>query len=297
MLCYACPHRCGVDRPMSVHDTDGIFGSCGMGILPTVAQAGAHMWEEPCLSGSKGAGAIFFSGCNLHCCFCQNYDISCKNQGKEITVQRLKEIYHELIGQGVHNIDLVTPTHFAYSILESLDEKLPVPVVYNSSGFEAQDILRRFEGKIQIWLPDLKYSDDRLAINYSNAYNYWNIARDAIQEMFRQTGPYRLDANGIMQSGVIIRHLVLPGHMENTRRVIDWVAQTFRPGDIMFSLMRQYVPCGRAAQYPEIDRKLTPEEYQEAEDYLFSSGIEDGFVQEDGSDSPDFIPAFDGTGV
>lgn len=297
MLCYACPHRCGVDRPMSVHDTDGIFGSCGMGILPTVARAGAHMWEEPCLSGSKGAGAIFFSGCNLHCCFCQNYDISCKNQGKEITVQRLKEIYHELIGQGVHNIDLVTPTHFAYSILESLDEKLPVPVVYNSSGFEAQDILRRFEGKIQIWLPDLKYSDDKLAINYSNAYNYWNIARDAIQEMFRQTGPYRLDANGIMQSGVIIRHLVLPGHMENTRRVIDWVAQTFRPGDIMFSLMRQYVPCGRAAQYPEIDRKLTPEEYQEAEDYLFASGIEDGFVQEDGSDSPDFIPAFDGTGV
>lgn len=297
MLCYACPHRCGVDRPESIHDSDGIFGSCGVGILPMVSRAGAHMWEEPCLSGTRGAGAVFFTGCNLHCCFCQNYEISCRNKGREISVKRLKEIYHELIAQGVHNIDLVTPTHFVYSILESLDEKLPVPVVYNSSGFEAPDTLRGFEGKIQIWLPDLKYSDDMLAINYSNAYNYWNIAREAIREMFRQTGPYRLDDSGIMQSGVIIRHLVLPGHMENTKRVIDWVAQTFRPGEVMFSLMRQYVPCGRADQYPEINRKLTPEEYKEAEDYLFNSGIEDGFVQEDGADSSKFIPSFDGTGV
>ena len=153
---------------------------------------------------------MFFTGCNLHCCYCQNYEISCLNKGKEISVARLKEIYHELIDKGVHNIDLVTPTHFAYSILQSLDEKLPVPVVYNSSGFEATDTLLKFEGKVQIWLPDLKYSDDTLALKYSNAYDYWNISRKAIQEMFRQVGPYRLDADGIMKSGVIIRHLVLP---------------------------------------------------------------------------------------
>ena len=251
MLCYVCPHRCGVDRPESINDTGGMFGCCGVGVLPVVSRAGVHMWEEPCLSGTRGAGTVFFTGCNLHCCYCQNYEISCLNKGKEISLARLKEIYHELIAKGVHNIDLVTPTHFAYSILQSLDEKLPVPVVYNSSGFEATDTLLKFEGKIQIWLPDLKYSDDMLALKYSNAYDYWNITRKAILEMFRQAGPYKLDADGIMQSGVIIRHLVLPGFMDNTKRVIDWVAQTFKPGDVMFSLMHQYIPCGRASEYPE----------------------------------------------
>ena len=297
MLCYVCPHRCGVDRPESINDTGGMFGCCGVGVLPVVSRAGVHMWEEPCLSGTRGAGTVFFTGCNLHCCYCQNYEISCLNKGKEISVARLKEIYHELIAKGVHNIDLVTPTHFAYSILQSLDEKLPVPVVYNTSGFEATDTLLKFEGKIQIWLPDLKYSDDMLALKYSNAYDYWNITRKAILEMFRQVGPYKLDADGIMQSGVIIRHLVLPGYPENTKRVIDWVAQTFKPGDLMFSLMHQYVPCGRASEYPELNRKVTMEEYKEAEDYLFASGIEDGFVQEEESACGEFIPCFDGTGV
>ncbi len=297
MLCYVCPHRCGVDRPESINDTGGMFGCCGVGVLPVVSRAGVHMWEEPCLSGTRGAGTVFFTGCNLHCCYCQNYEISCLNKGKEISVARLKEIYHELIAKGVHNIDLVTPTHFAYSILQSLDEKLPVPVVYNTSGFEATDTLLKFEGKIQIWLPDLKYSDDMLALKYSNAYDYWNITRKAILEMFRQVGPYKLDADGIMQSGVIIRHLVLPGYPENTKRVIDWVAQTFKPGDVMFSLMHQYVPCGRASEYPELNRKVTMEEYKEAEDYLFASGIEDGFVQEEESACGEFIPCFDGTGV
>ena len=297
MLCYVCPHRCGVDRPESINDTGGMFGCCGVGVLPVVSRAGVHMWEEPCLSGTRGAGTVFFTGCNLHCCYCQNYEISCLNKGKEISVARLKEIYHELIAKGVHNIDLVTPTHFAYSILQSLDEKLPVPVVYNTSGFEATDTLLKFEGKIQIWLPDLKYSDDMLALKYSNAYDYWNITRKAILEMFRQVGPYKLDADGIMQSGVIIRHLVLPGYPENTKRVIDWVAQTFKPGDVMFSLMHQYVPCGRASEYPELNRKVTMEEYKEVEDYLFASGIEDGFVQEEESACGEFIPCFDGTGV
>ena len=167
-LCYVCPHRCGVDRPENMSDTTGCFGSCGVGLAPIVARAGLHMWEEPVISGTKGSGTVFFSGCNLHCVFCQNYDISCKGFGKEITIERLKEIYHELIAQGAHNINLVTPTHFTEAVLQSLNEPLPVPVVYNTSGFETQDTLRRLKGKVQIYLPDLKYSDDMAAIKYSN---------------------------------------------------------------------------------------------------------------------------------
>jgi putative pyruvate formate lyase activating enzyme len=295
--CYVCPHRCGVERSESISTPGGSYGSCGCGMLPIVARAALHMWEEPCISGTKGSGAVFFSGCNLHCCFCQNYEISRFNKGKEITVARLQEIYQELIKQGAHNINLVTPTHFAVAILKSLEKPLPVPVVYNTSGFEALDTLRKFKGKVQIYLPDLKYSDDLLAIKYSNAPSYFRIATEAIKEMYKQTGPYKLDKDGIMESGVIIRHLILPSHLENSKKVIDWVAENFKPGQVMFSLMHQYVPCGNAAKYPEINRTLTPEEYQEMEDYLFASGIEDGFVQEGEAASGDFIPKFDGTGV
>ncbi len=295
--CYICPHRCGVERSESIHTPNGSYGSCHCGILPIVARAALHMWEEPCISGTKGSGAIFFSGCNLHCCFCQNYEISCLNKGKEITVQRLQEIYQELIAQGAHNINLVTPTHFAASIIKSLEKPLPVPVVYNTSGFEALDTLRRLKGKVQIYLPDLKYSDDLLAIKYSNAPSYFRIATQAILEMYKQTGPYKLNKEGLMESGVIVRHLILPGHLENSKKVIDWIAEHFKAGQIMFSLMHQYVPCGRAAEYPEINRTLTPAEYKEMEDYLFASGIEDGFVQEESAASGDFIPVFDGTGV
>lgn len=296
MECYVCPHRCGVERPADMH-AEGIFGSCHCGIKPIVARAALHFWEEPCISGEKGSGTVFFSGCNLHCVFCQNYEISSMNKGKEITVERLREIYFELIAQGANNINLVTPTHFTHAVLESLKEPLPVPVVYNTSGFETLDTLRKLKGKVQIWLPDLKYSDDLAAIKYSNAPSYFRIATDAIKEMYKQVGPYRLDGNGIMQSGVIIRHLLMPGMVENTKGVIDWVAKTFKPGEVMFSLMHQYIPCGRAADYPEINRRVTEEEYKEVEQYLFDSGIEDGFVQEDDSACEDFIPKFDGTGV
>ena len=219
------------------------------------------------------------------------------NKGKEITVERLREIYFELIAQGANNINLVTPTHFTHAVLESLKEPLPVPVVYNTSGFETLDTLRKLKGKVQIWLPDLKYSNDIAAIKYSNAPSYFRIATDAIKEMYKQVGPYKLNDNGIMQSGVIIRHLLMPGMVENTKGVIDWVAKTFKPGEVMFSLMHQYIPCGRAADYPEINRRVTEEEYKEVEQYLFDSGIEDGFVQEDDSACEDFIPKFDGTGV
>ena len=291
-LCYVCPHRCGVDRPENMSDTTGCFGSCGVGLAPIVARAGLHMWEEPVISGTKGSGTVFFSGCNLHCVFCQNYDISCKGFGKEITVERLKEIYHELIAQGAHNINLVTE-----AVLQSLDKPLPVPVVYNTSGFETQDTLRRLKGKVQIYLPDLKYSDDMAAIKYINAPYYFRIATEAIKEMYNQVGDYHIDDNGIMTKGVIIRHLIMPGMPDNTKRIIDWVAANFKPGQVMFSLMHQYVPCGRAAEYPEINRKVTDEEYKELENYLLQSSIEDGFVQEGDAACKDFIPCFDGTGV
>lgn len=296
-LCYVCPHRCGVDRPANMSDTTGCFGSCGVGLAPIVARAGLHMWEEPVISGTKGSGTVFFSGCNLHCVFCQNYDISCKGFGKEITIERLKEIYHELIAQGAHNINLVTPTHFTEAVLQSLDEPLPVPVVYNTSSFETQDTLRRLKGKVQIYLPDLKYSDDMAAIKYSNAPYYFRIATEAIKEMYNQVGDYHIDDNGIMTKGVIIRHLIMPGMPDNTKRIIDWVAANFKLGQVMFSLMHQYVPCGRANEYPEINRKVTDEEYKELESYLLQSTIEDGFVQEGDAACKDFIPCFDGTGV
>lgn len=296
-LCYVCPHRCGVDRPENMQDTNGCFGSCGVGLAPIVARAGLHMWEEPVISGTKGSGTVFFSGCNLHCVFCQNYDISHNGFGKEITVARLKEIYHELIAKGAHNINLVTPTHFTEAVLQSLDEPLPVPVVYNTSGFETQDTLRRLQGKVQIYLPDLKYSDDIAAIKYSNAPYYFRTATEAIKEMYRQVGDYHIDDNGIMTSGVIIRHLIMPGMLDNTKKIIDWVAQSFKPGQVMFSLMHQYVPCGRASDYPEINRKVTDAEYNELEAYLMTSNIEDGFVQEGDAACEDFIPCFDGTGV
>ena len=296
-LCYVCPHRCGVDRPANMSDTTGCFGSCGVGLAPIVARAGLHMWEEPVISGTKGSGTVFFSGCNLHCVFCQNYDISCNGFGKEITIERLKEIYHELIAQGAHNINLVTPTHFTEAVLQSLDEPLPVPVVYNTSGFETQDTLRRLKGKVQIYLPDLKYSDDMAAIKYSNAPYYFRIATEAIKEMYNQVGDYHIDDNGIMTKGVIIRHLIMPEMPDNTKRIIDWVAANFKPGQLMFSLMHQYVPCGRANEYPEINRKVTDEEYKELESYLLQSTIEDGFVQEGDAACKDFIPCFDGTGV
>ena len=295
-LCYICPHRCGVDRPETM-SSSGTFGSCGCGMKPIVARAGLHMWEEPCISGTRGSGTVFFSGCNLHCVFCQNYKISCEGFGKEITIPHLQKIYHDLIAQGAHNINLVTPTHFTQAIIESLKEKLSVPVVYNTSGFETIDTLRKLQGKVQIYLPDFKYSDNLAAIKYSNAPDYFRITAAAIKEMHRQTGDYRIDDEGILQSGVVIRHLILPGLVDNSKRVIDWVAETFKPGQVLFSLMHQYIPCGDAAKYPEINRTVSKAEYKEIEAHLFASNIEDGFVQDGDAASCDFIPDFDGTGI
>ena len=296
--CDLCARRCHTVRPVHRNSAEGQFGFCRAARTPVVARAGLHFWEEPCISGTRGSGTVFFSGCNLRCVFCQNYEISTGGKGKEISIERLRAIYQELIAQGAHNINLVTPTHYADAILQSLDTPLPVPVVFNTNGYENPETLRSLESKIQIYLPDFKYADDSLAIRFSSAPDYFQTAAQAILEMYRQTGPYRMDEKtGLLQSGVVIRHLILPGYTENSMRVIDWVAQHFKPGEVLFSLMRQYVPCGRAEAFPDLNRKVTDEEYSQVESYLFDSGIEDGFVQEEESSSRDFIPAFDGTGV
>ena len=294
--CTDCVRKCGVDRPETL-DGEGTFGFCGCPRTPVVARAMLHRWEEPCISGKNGSGAVFFSGCNLRCVFCQNYEISSRVQGKEISVARLREIYEELVAQGAHNINLVTPGHYTEAILASLEKPLPVPVVYNSNGYDSLGSLRKLDGKIQIYLPDLKYADNALAARYSHAPDYFETAAAAIDEMFRQTGPYEMDSDGMLKRGVAVRHLILPGQVENSLRVIDYIAGHFHPGDILFSLMRQYVPHGRIEPFPELNRRVTDEEYEQVEQYLFDSPIEDGFVQEEESAREEFIPAFDNSGV
>ena len=260
-----------------------------------VARAMLHQWEEPPISGTNGAGTVFFSGCTLRCCYCQNGSISAGGQGKDISTARLREIFDELIARGAHNIELVTPTHFLPWILPALESKLPVPVVYNCGGYEKVDTLRKLEGKVDIYLPDLKYADGALAKALSEAEDYFPTACEAIREMFRQVGPPVYDENGLMKKGVILRHLVLPGYLDNTRRVLDWIAETFAPGDVAMSLMSQYTPptgmMGRLA------RRVTAAEYRAAVTYMRNCGIEDGFVQELSSSDEKYIPPFDLTGV
>lgn len=295
-ICNLCPRGCRVSRKNSLRDA-GAVGYCKLGMLPVVSRAALHPWEEPCISGTRGAGTVFFAGCNLSCVYCQNYEISELRKGKEISVARLRKIYFELIRAGAHNIDLVTPTHFTHAVFQSLADPLPVPVVYNCGGYESVHTVAFLRKKIQVWLPDLKYADAELAGKYSDAPDYFEKATAAIEQMFRQTGPYVMDSDGLLTSGVLIRHLVLPNALENTKRVLEYIAETFRPGDVLVSLMRQYVPCGRAKDFPEIDRRLSDEEYEEAASYLEALGIEDGYLQQKDSSDEIFIPAFDGTGV
>ena len=284
MKCSICPRACGAERP---------GGFCGMGELPVVSRAAPHFWEEPCISGTRGSGAVFFAGCNLRCVFCQNYDISALRHGKEITVERLREIFAELVAQGVHNLNLVTGTHFVPAIRAALEPQPPVPAVWNCGGYESVETLHSLERKIQVWLPDMKYSDARLAGELSAAPDYPETAKAAIREMFRQTGAYVLDGDGMLVRGVMIRHLVLPGQLDNTFGVLDWIAETFRPGDVLVSLMGQYTPNGHGGP----DRSLTPEEYRRAVDYMEALGLLEGYTQELTSAESEFTPPFDGTGV
>lgn len=295
-FCNVCPRSCKVDRKQSIHEK-GRAGYCCSGMLPIVSRAALHHWEEPCISGTRGAGTVFFAGCNLSCVYCQNYEISELMHGEEISVERLRQIYFELIAQGAHNIDLVTPTHFTHAIFQSLREPLPVPVVYNCGGYESVHTVAFLRKKIQCWLPDLKYSLREPAARYSDAPDYFEKATAAIEQMYRQTGPYEIGSDGILKKGVLIRHLILPGNLENTKGVLRYVAETFAPGQVLFSLMRQYVPWGRASEFPEINRRLTEEEYNEAKAYMEELGIVDGYTQEADSSDAVYIPAFNGAGV
>lgn len=293
MICTLCPRNCGAQRT----DTVGA-GVCQMPALPVLARAALHMWEEPPISGTNGSGAVFFSGCSLKCVFCQNEQISHGNFGKAVTVQRLRQICLDLIAQGAHNINFVDPTHYAHVLRELLEQPLGVPVVYNTGGYDRVDTLRTLEGRVDIYLPDLKYLDPESARRWSAAPDYPQVACAAIEEMFRQTGPCVYGADGLLKRGVVIRHLVLPGRLDEARAVMDWVAERFAPGEVLFSLMSQYTPWGRAKTDPSLglDRPLRPQEARSARDYMSALGL-DGFVQETGSACAEYIPPFDLTGV
>ncbi len=288
--CTLCPRRCGTDRETK-------SGYCGVKNTIKAARASLHLWEEPSISGENGAGTVFFSGCPLHCVYCQNYKISGGGAGAEISPERLREIFFELIDWGASCIDLVTPTHYTPQIVVALKGGLPVPVVYNCSGYESVETLKTLEGYIDIYLPDWKYADPAAAKKYSKAPDYPEIAAAAIGEMYRQTGKQVFSENGMLLRGVQVRHLVLPGNLENTYGVIDAFSSTFPRGDAGFSLMSQFTPTAACEKYPEINRRLTPEEYEKAVDYMYLCGIENGFVQELSSAKEEYVPSFDGTGV
>ncbi len=287
MKCMLCPRRCGVDR------SRGETGYCRAPALPVAARAARHDWEEPCISGSRGSGAIFFSGCNLGCVFCQNREISRSIRGKTLDAAGLRELFARLRDTGVHNLNLVTATPYADVVAEALETPPGIPVIWNSGGYESRETLRLLEGKVDIWLPDMKYARADLARALSCAGDYPETAKAAVREMFRQTGPYEIDEEGILRRGVLVRHLVLPGETGNSKDVLEWFSDSFRQGEALLSLMAQYTPNGHGGP----DRRLTEEEYREVTDYLYMLDIRDGYVQELSSAEGEYVPAFDGTGV
>ena len=281
--CTLCPRQCGVDR------TKGERGFCGMTNTALVAKAAPHLWEEPVLCGTHGAGAVFFSGCTLQCIYCQNKDISRTPVGSPYTAEQLRKKLEELVDMGCATIDLVTPTQFLPTVLPALTPKLPVPVVYNCGGYERVQTLRQLEGLVDVYLPDLKYSDPTLAARYSCAEDYVQVAKAAILEMFRQTGP-AVVKDGILKKGVLLRHLVLPGQVGNSLGVLDWVAETFHPGDILLSVMSQYTPM---AQTDQLYRPITEDEYAGVLSYMELLGLEEGFIQEFSSADEGYIPKWE----
>ena len=292
MKCSLCPRQCAAERT----ETAG-YGLCRMPEYPVVARAALHHWEEPPVSGSSGSGTIFFSGCSLGCVFCQNEEISHKDFGKGISVDRLGEICSELAAQGAHNLNFVNPTHYAHVVRQVL-KKFPqnIPVVWNSSGYERVETLKSIEGMVDIYLPDLKYTESELALRYSAASDYPETAKKAIREMVRQTGPCQFDEQGLLKRGVIIRHLILPGQLAGAKAVMDWIAEEFPPKTVLFSLMSQYTPWGRASEFPEINRKLRKSEIRSAQAYMENLGL-DGFSQDAESAQREYTPSFDLTGI
>lgn len=285
-ICAVCPRSCRVVRGK---------GYCGMGENPVVARAAPHFDEEPAISGTRGSGAVFFSGCALRCVFCQNAQISHGRFGKEISIARLTEIYHMLADMGVHNINLVNPTHWANEILASLVGFDRLPIVWNSGGYDRVETITRLEGTVSIYLPDLKYIDSDLSRRYSGAADYFRFAGPALREMVRQTGPVQLDANGIMRSGTIIRHLILPGRTDESIRVLDWIKENL-PG-AWVSLMAQYTPMGDVARLDQLERRVMRDEYADVLEHMFDIGLDDGYVQELEASDKKYIPPFDLTGI
>lgn len=290
-VCVQCPRKCGVDRAERP-------GFCRVPELPVVARAAAHFGEEPCISGTRGSGTVFFSGCNLRCVFCQNHEISRGSTGKTVTVSQLRDILLRLRDTGVHNINLVTPSHYAHAIAEALDGlDLGIPVVWNSSGYDSVETLQMLEGKVQVYMPDFKYSDPALATRYSAAPDYPQIVLAVLREMYRQTGPYQLDGDGILQKGLLVRHLILPRRPKNTKGVIDLLADALPQGTFLFSLMSQYTPMPGLDAYPELRETVSPALAEFCYDYMVKRDITDGYYQDPSSATDEMIPDFDLTGI
>ncbi len=286
--CRLCPRNCGIDR------TQG-KGFCGEGAGIRIARASLHLWEEPCISGKNGSGTVFFSGCNLKCCFCQNYEISHQAKGFEISTKELADIMLKLQEKGAHNINLVNPTHFVPQILDSIEmarDELKLPIIYNCGGYEKVEALNLLKGKIRIFLPDLKYYDNDIANKYSNATDYFEKAIASIKAMVEIAGKPKFE-DGLITSGVIVRHLILPNHRQDSKLLIQKLAENFKTDEILISLMGQYTPVYNARKYKEINRRLSTFEYKDVEKALENSGF-DGFVQQLSSASEDFIPQFYG---
>lgn len=292
--CNLCPRGCGVNRE------SGQKGYCRETAEIVIGRAALHHWEEPCISGKKGSGAVFFAGCNMGCLFCQNYNLSRGQQGKLVSKERLSDIFLELQEQGAHNINLVTPTHYALPVAEALNlaklKGLIIPIIYNCSGYEKVEVLKQLEGLVDIYLPDCKYHSEELARKYSHAPHYFEYTTLAIEEMVRQVGEPVFDAEHMMQKGVIVRHLMLPGQLSDSKAIVKYLYETYKD-KIYLSLMNQYTPLPQVAAYPELNRKVSKKSYNKLIDYALDLGVENGFIQEGETASESFIPDFNGEGV
>lgn len=287
--CTICPHNCGINR------LNNQIGRCKSKNIVKIALYSIHNFEEPCISGKKGSGTVFFSNCNMNCVFCQNYEISQQGKGREISIDELASIFIKQQEKDVENINLVTPTSYVPQIIEAIkiarNDGLKLPIVYNTNGYEKVETLKMLEGYIDIYLPDFKYSDNELAKRLSKVDNYFEIVTEALKEMYRQTGKSIFNDDGIMQKGMIIRHLVLPNHILNSRRVLKWINENMH--DVYVSVMAQYFPTYKAKDIDDINRKLTKEEYEQIENYLYRLDLENGYIQELGEHEEEYVPKWE----